>query len=155
MDNFELTFPIHYWHNIYRGINHATVGIIKEKSGFTSLKNKPSLQLFVHTFIVTSNLTNRRNSTKTNTEGSLHFPERKSTGALQACCFEVSGAAGAWRECEFKQPQETYPGGRIDPSPPSKLPDRLEQWCPTFSSAHNSLIRKICSRAAFEKYLSY
>ena len=41
------------------------------------------------------------------------------TYALQASCFEVSGVAGAWRECDFNMQQETYPGGRTDCPPPS------------------------------------
>jgi len=97
----------------------------ENKSGITSLKNKPSLQLFVLSFLVTSNLTNRRNSTKTGTERSLRFPVRKSNDALQACCFEVTWVAGGCRECDFNKKQATYPGGRIDPSTtPPKLEDR-------------------------------
>ena len=33
---------------------------------------------------------------------------------MQESCLEVSGEAGSWRECDFKQKQENYSGGRID-----------------------------------------
>jgi hypothetical protein len=42
--------------------------------------------------------------------------ERKTEGtdALQECYLEVSGIAGAWKECDFNQRQETYPGGCLE-----------------------------------------
>ena len=105
---------------------------------------------------MTLNLTNRRNGTKTGTEGSLRCPVYKSNDALQACCFEVTWIAGAWRERDFNQKQATYPGGRIDPppSPLYKLEDRLEQTFPTVLGGRTPLIRKICSRTTFEIYLN-
>jgi hypothetical protein len=36
------------------------------------------------------------------------------TEAGQACCLEVSGLAGAWRECGFNQKEETHPGSRTN-----------------------------------------
>jgi hypothetical protein len=48
---------------------------------------------------------------------------RKGKAAPQACCFEVSQVARAWREYDFNQ-QETYPDDCTEPtpSPSSKRP---------------------------------
>jgi hypothetical protein len=37
--------------------------------------------------------------------------------ALQAYCLKVNGVAGARRECDFNQQQETYAGGSTDCGP--------------------------------------
>ena len=39
----------------------------------------------------------------------------KVTDALLACILEVSGVAGAWRECDFKQQKETYQAAALTP----------------------------------------
>jgi hypothetical protein len=58
-----------------------------------------------------------------------HIPSQCRTqgkDALQERYLEVSGVAGAWRECDFNQ-QETYQGGRTELLPPaSKLRDSLK-----------------------------
>jgi hypothetical protein len=48
----------------------------------------------------------------------------KCGNALLASCVEINGEAGAWRECDFNQLQETSPCGRTNYRS-SKLPNSL------------------------------